>query len=125
VLRRRSAGTSILGALAHRGTCASQRAKPRTSDLVPQGFESLSTAVQQVLAPVRPSAAYRQALARDLMALARQKQSPGIILQRPAGHRRGILIGAAVSSAVSVAGLVALLWHHRARQAVPHASQAS
>ena len=118
MFRRRAAGISLLSARADRWAPA----RPPTGDEPLLTVEALSAALQEALAPVKPPAAFRQALARDLVALARQKQSPHIILQRPAGHRREILIGAAVSSAVSVAGLVALLWHHRVRHPAQHAS---
>jgi hypothetical protein len=85
-------------------------------DGVPAAFEGLVAAVQEALTPVRPAPAFRKGLARDLAALARQKRSPRIILHRPPDYRRGLLIGAAVSSAVSVAGLIAIIWHHRAHQ---------
>ena len=70
----------------------------------------------RVLMPVQPAPAFREELARDLAAVAHQKKSPRIVLQRPRSHRRDILIGAAVSSAVSVAGFLAYLWHQRASQ---------
>ena len=119
---RRAAGISLLSARTGRRAPAIEPAKPPAGDEALLRLEALSAALQEVLAPVKPPAGFRQALARDLVALARQKRSPHIILQRPADHRREILIGAAVSSAVSVAGLVALLWHHRARHAAQHAS---
>jgi len=85
-------------------------------------FGGLSAALRDALAPVNASASFRQHLERDLAALARQKKAPQVVLQRPRSHRRQILIGAAVSSAVSVAGLLAFLWHHRARQATQRAA---
>ena len=73
--------------------------------------------LRATLAPVTPRESFRRELGRELVAVARQRTSPRIILQEPRNYRRGLLIGAAaVSSAVSVAGLVALLWRHRAQE---------
>lgn len=85
-------------------------------DDVPPGLDALVTAVQGALAPVSPSVTFRTNLGRDLAAIARQKYAPLVILQRPPSRRRQILIGAAVSSAVSVAGLIAIIWRHRSQQ---------
>ena len=73
--------------------------------------DALAAALAGVLAPAAPPSTFRADLARDLAAVARQKASPQIILQRPQRYRRSVIIGAAVSSAVSVAGLIAFLWN--------------
>ncbi len=81
------------------------------------GLRALAAELSIALAPVAPRAPFRLELGRELAAVARQRQSPRIVLQRPPSYRRGILIGAAaVSSAVSVAGLVALIWRRRIHQ---------
>jgi len=86
-------------------------------------LQALAAELQKALAPVAPRASFRRELGRELAAVARQQRAPRIVLQRPPNYRRGLLIGAAaVSSAVSVAGLVALLWHHRAQRASPAGS---
>jgi len=80
----------------------------------------LADRLRAALASVAPAASFRQELGRELAAVARERRAPRVVLQRPRNYRRGILIGAAaVSSAVSVAGLVALIWHHRAQQMSP------
>lgn len=81
-----------------------------------QALDALAVALQGALAPVKPAPSFRCELGRELAAAARQKKSPRVILQRPRNYRRDLLIGAAVSSAVSVAGLIAFIWHHRARE---------
>ncbi len=84
----------------------------------------LAAELRLALAPVAPRASFRSELGRELAAVARQRRAPRIVLQRPPNYRRGLLIGAAaVSSAVSVAGLVALLWHQRAQRASLPAGQ--
>lgn len=80
-------------------------------------LRALAAELRTALAPVRPRASFRRELRRELAAVARQRKSPRIVLQRPPDYRRGLLIGAAaVSSAVSVAGLVALLWRQRTQR---------
>lgn len=97
--------------------------EPARDDERSTALRALAAALSQALTPVAPSASFRTELARDLAAVARQKASPQIILQRPRSHRRVILIGAAaVSSAVSVAGLIAYIWRHRSQQATGSAS---
>jgi hypothetical protein len=69
-----------------------------------------------VLQPVRPRAAYRQNLHRRLL-MAAQEQSVEPPLRPWRQHRVSLLIGAAaLGSAVSVAGVIAVLLHLRAHQ---------
>ncbi len=89
---------------------------------LPAGLGALASALRDALTPVTPRGSYRRELARDLAATARQRHSPQIVLQRPPDYRRGLLIGAAVSSAVSVAGLIAILWHQRGHQSTQTAN---
>mgnify|MGYP005837057077 CR=1 FL=1 len=74
---------------------------------------ALMSTVVQALAPVDPPPAFRNDLARDLAAVAEHKKHAEIILQRPEDHRRHFVIGAVVSTLVSLAGLVALLRYRR------------
>ncbi len=113
MLRNRLASLAMLAA--RRGSVP-KPSKRYAADDIPPGLEELAVAVQDALAPVSPADAFRENLGRDLAALARQKKAPLVILQRPPSRRRQIIIGAAVSSAVSVAGLIAILWHHRSHQ---------
>ncbi|MDI7275602.1 MAG: hypothetical protein QME94_06455 [Anaerolineae bacterium] len=83
---------------------------------------ALASELAGLLVPVSPPPTFRDVLARELAAVAQHKKAPEIVLQRPPGHRRGLLIGAMVSSAVSVAGLIALLWHRHSHQATRRAS---
>jgi len=83
-------------------------------------LHSLAAELRAALRPVAPPPAFRRQLGRDLIAAARQRRSVRIVMQRPPNYRRGLLIGAAaVSSAVSVAGLVAILWKRRGGQVAP------
>ncbi len=98
------------------------RAAAWEDDEMPPELGALALELGDVLRPVTPGASFRQELAHDLAATARQKRSPQIVLQRPPRYRRSLLIGAAVSSAVSVAGLIAVLVHQRNREAAQRAS---
>ena len=77
---------------------------------------SVAAAVKKALRPVKPPRAYREALHRDLLATAQQKMKPSLIIRNPFDHRRLIIIGAAIGSAVSVvAGIIAaVLIHNKA-----------
>lgn len=88
---------------------------PNTQDTPDE--DALTAALSGVLAPAAPPSAFRAELARDLAAVARQKASPQIILQRPPRYRRGFVIGAAVSSAVSVASLIAFFLNRHSHRA--------
>lgn len=71
--------------------------------------------VKAVLAPVTPSPAFEAGLKQDLLAAAlqrseEQKEEKQVFFLR----RRGVLIGAAVGSVLSVVGIIAaLLWRQR------------
>lgn len=83
-------------------------------------LHALAMELRAALRPVAPRPAFRARLGRELAAMARRRRSVRIVMQRPPNYRRGLLIGAAaVSSAVSLAGLVALIWRHRGRQVAP------
>ncbi len=101
------------------------RAAAQGRDEAPEAaLRALAAELQAALAPVAPRASFRRELRRELAAMARQRKSPRIVLQRPPDYRRGLLIGAAaVSSAVSVAGLVAFFWRQRAQRASLAASE--
>ncbi len=77
---------------------------------------SVAAAVRKALRPVRPPRGYREALHRDLLATAQQKMRPSLIIRNPFDHRRVIIIGAAIGSAISVvAGIIAaILIHNKA-----------
>jgi hypothetical protein len=98
------------------------RKRPAGGGDVPPELGDLAAAVREALAPVSPAASFRQGLARDLAAMARQKRAPQVLLQRPPSYRRQIIIGAAVSSAVSVAGLIAVIWRHRSQHVAQRAA---
>lgn len=66
--------------------------------------------LKETLVPVEPSLAFVKPLDRRLMASARRKD-----IQMAKRHRWGILIGAALGSVVSVAGLIAYLLRSRAK----------
>ncbi len=86
------------------------------------GLNTLATDLASLLAPVSPPPPFRDSLARELAAVARYKSVPEVIVQVPSRLRRGLLIGAVVSSAVSVAGVIALLWRHRTHHETGRAS---
>jgi hypothetical protein len=67
--------------------------------------------VKAALVPATPSPEFEAGLKRELLTAAMQRRSRKPI---PLLQRRGVLIGAAVGSAISVAGIVAaLLWRQR------------
>jgi hypothetical protein len=71
--------------------------------------------IKRVLVPVTPSAEFETGLKRDLLAAALQR-AEAESARRPTSllYRRRILIGAAIGSAISLAGIVAaLLWRGR------------
>lgn len=83
-------------------------------------LQALAAELRAALQPVVPPAAFRTQLARGLATAGRQRRAVRIVVQQPRDHWRGLLIGAAaVSSAVSVAGVVALIRRHRSRQVAP------
>jgi len=102
-------------------TMSAERGSARSAaEEIDPGLHALAAELRAALRPMAPPPAFRKELGRELVAAARQRRSVRIVVQRPRDYRRGLLIGAAaVSSAVSVAGLVALLWRHRGRQMAP------
>lgn len=83
-------------------------------------LQALAAELRAALKPVTPPAAFRMQLGRGLATAGRQRRAVRIVVQQPRDYRRGLLIGAAaVSSAVSVAGVVALIRRHRSRQVAP------
>jgi hypothetical protein len=66
----------------------------------------------QALRPVEPAPAFRSALHASLVAEARIGP-PAAAPSWAALHRRELLIGAAVGSTISLAGVVALVLHRR------------
>ncbi len=68
----------------------------------------LVTQLRRVLRRVSPAPAYRAALHDDLVAAARQKMRPALTIQESPRRLRGLIIGAAIGSTVSVAaGIIA------------------
>ncbi len=94
---------------------AKTRARSAIGDAAPAMPGSLDDALRGLLTPVDPPTSFRDELARELAAVARHKKSPQILLQRPPDYRRGFLIGALLSSAVSLAGVIAVIWRRRAQ----------
>jgi len=86
------------------------------------GLGALTNELAGLLAPVSPPRPFRDSLGRELAAVARYKSLPEVVVQEPSALRRGLLIGALVSSAVSVAGVIALLWRRRTHHETPRAS---
>lgn len=79
-------------------------------------FESLSCVAEQIheaLTPVTPSATFRQRTRRHLMDVARQRQRQ-IVLGPPPPNRW--LMGAAIGSAMAVAGGIAYLLRLRGEE---------
>jgi hypothetical protein len=69
--------------------------------------------LKRFLKPVRPSAAYRQALGDELVEAAREHLVPRITVRNPFRRQRLIIWGAAIGSVVSViAGIVAAVLIH-------------
>lgn len=77
---------------------------------------SVAAAVRKALRPVKPPRAYREALHRELLATAQQKMMPSFIIRNPLDHRRLVILGAAIGSAISlIAGIIAaILIHNKA-----------
>lgn len=72
----------------------------------------LARRLKAILIPVEPSPLFREALRARLLVAAREQ----VMKPRPswpAQHKKGLLIGAAVGSALSLAGIVALLFRLR------------
>jgi hypothetical protein len=71
--------------------------------------------VKATLVPVTPSPEFEAGLKRELLtAAAKRAEAQRSRKHSPLLQRRGVLIGAAVGSAISVAGIVAaLLWRQR------------
>jgi len=68
----------------------------------------LTGQLRRVLRRVSPAPAYRATLHDDLVAAARQKMRPALTIQELPSRRRGLIIGAAIGSTVSVAaGIIA------------------
>jgi hypothetical protein len=68
----------------------------------------LAAQLKVVLAPVRPSAAFRHKLRTNLTEMARHRHSRNIVVDVPSRPRE-LLIGAAIGSAVALAGGIAYL----------------
>lgn len=68
----------------------------------------LAAQLRRVLRRVSPAPAYRAALHDDLVAAARQKMRPALTIQELPHRHRGLIIGAAIGSTISVAaGIIA------------------
>ena len=91
-------------------------------------FLALVRELSALLLPARPRPAFREALAESLLVAAKQMcalQALDIAAPAPQGsqagaigrERRWVIGVAAVGSAVSVAGLIAYLWHQRSQRA--------
>lgn len=89
--------------------------KGRPSEQESAVLEHLASEVDQVLKPVRPRSAYRQALHHDLVLTAQQKISPCLVIQSPFDRHRLIMISALMGSAISVIGGIIAAMIVRAR----------
>lgn len=68
----------------------------------------LAGQVRDALVPVRPAPSFRRKLRADLTKLARQRNASNVVVDLPARPRE-LLIGAAIGSAVALAGGIAYL----------------
>jgi len=68
----------------------------------------LAEQVKGALAPVRPSPSYRRKLGLDLTEMARQRMSRDLLIA-PSSPRKELIVGAAIGSAVALAGSIAYL----------------
>ncbi len=68
----------------------------------------LAEQVKGVLAPVSPSAHFRQRLGSELTEMAQRRRTQDLLIETPPS-RRELLIGAAIGSAVALAGGVVYL----------------
>lgn len=70
----------------------------------------IAARLKNALMPVRPDRVYREMLRVKLVDAARQRMMPRVSLRNPFARRRIIIVGAAVTSALSVAvGIIAAL----------------
>ncbi len=115
VLERVLAGISFLWSLDKVGLGKSA-GRSRVVDTA-DALDALAAALQDALAPVTPPSSFREVLADGLADVAENKRSPRVILQRPPDYRRSILIGAIVSTVVSLAGLITVVWLRRIQRA--------
>ena len=79
--------------------------------------------IKEVLEPVEPAPAFCQSLHEDLLAAGGRKLAK-VVPQLARSHRKQILIGAALGSAVSVAGAIAYFIRSRATAKAQSASPA-
>ena len=96
------------------GNALDQVACEQISEAERREILSLAELAQQVkdaLAPVRPSASFRQRLEQDLIDVVRQRMHEKVYIA-PLSPRRDVLIGAAIGSAVALAGGVVYLVHN-------------
>jgi hypothetical protein len=68
----------------------------------------LAAQIKAALAPVSPSSSYRQKLRMRLTDMARQRKSQDVVVELGAQQRQ-LLVGAAIGSAVALAGGIAYL----------------
>ncbi len=68
----------------------------------------LAGQVKDALAPVRPAPAFGRKLRGDLTEMARRRMSQDVVIELPSAPRE-LLIGAAIGSAVALAGGIAYL----------------
>jgi hypothetical protein len=76
----------------------------------------LAAQIKEALAPVSPSSSYKQKLRVRLTEMARQRKSQDVVVELGAQQRQ-LLVGAAIGSAVALAGGIAYLIRarHQAR----------
>ncbi len=76
----------------------------------------LAAQIKQALAPVSPSLSYKEKLRKRLTEMARQRKSQDVVVELGAQQRQ-LLVGAAIGSAVALAGGIAYLIRarHQAR----------
>jgi hypothetical protein len=103
-------------------------AAPHAGDVLSvMPFLSLAREVAALLLPLRPRQDFRDDLERSLMSAARQQNARGVLARyepalmisddRENSERRWVIAGAAVGSAVSIAGIVAYVLMRRERAA--------
>jgi hypothetical protein len=68
----------------------------------------LAAQIKHVLAPVSPSSSYKEKLRLRLTEMARQRKSQDVVVELGAQQRQ-LLVGAAIGSAVALAGGIAYL----------------
>nr|MBC7245176.1 hypothetical protein [Chloroflexota bacterium] len=109
------------------GNASRQSEYERMSEEERKELLPLVELVQQVgkaLAPVKPSASFRQRLELELIGAAHQRMHREVHIA-PLAPRRDVLVGAAVGSVVALAGGVVYLVHNWIRSRSEHVERVS